>query len=120
MVARTAYTQLGYSPLALAGTVGGMLLLYGVPLAAVADGVARRRTALALPGAIALATMTAAYAPTIGLYRQPRWRALTLPLAAGLYTLMTIDSALRHVRGKGGTWKGRHFRAPGSSGERAT
>jgi hypothetical protein len=24
---------------------------------------------------------------------------------------MTIDSARRHARGKGGTWKGRHFKA---------
>jgi hypothetical protein len=111
MVARTAYTQLDYSPGLLAGTVGGMTLLYLVPLAAAADGVVRRRAKLGVPGALALGLMTLAYLPTVKLYRQPRWRALTLPLAGLLYTAMTIDSALRHARGAGGTWKGRHFNA---------
>jgi hypothetical protein len=54
--------------------------------------------------------MSAAYAPTVRLYRQPWWRALTLPLAGVLYTAMTIDSARRHARG--GTWKGRNFTPP--------
>jgi hopene-associated glycosyltransferase HpnB len=111
MVARTAYTQLDYSPLLLAGTVGGMALLYLVPLAAAADGVVRRRAQLGVPGFAALALMTLGYLPTVRLYRQPGWRALTLPLAGVLYTAMTIDSALRHARGAGGTWKGRHFNA---------
>jgi hopene-associated glycosyltransferase HpnB len=112
MVSRTAYTQLRYSPLLLAGTVAGMLLLYVAPVAAVALGVARRRPAIALAGIVAWGVMSAAYAPTVRLYRQPLWRALTLPLAGVLYTAMTVDSALRHWRGKGGTWKGRHFTAP--------
>ena len=118
MVARTAYTQLRYSPLLLAGTVAGILLLYVAPVAAVALGVARRRPSLALAGLVAWGVMSAAYAPTVRLYRLPLWRALTLPLAGILYTAMTIDSARRHARGKGGTWKGRHFSArsdaPGS------
>jgi len=109
MVARTAYTQLGYSPVVLAGTVAGMLLLYVAPVAALVLGVARRRPSLALAGVVALGTMSAAYAPTVRLYRQPLWRALTLPLAGILYTAMTIDSALRHARGEGGKWKGRVF-----------
>jgi hopene-associated glycosyltransferase HpnB len=109
MVARTAYTQLGYSPVVLAGTVAGMLLLYVAPVAAVALGVVRRRPMLALAGLAAFGTMSAAYAPTVRLYRQPLWRALTLPLAGMLYTAMTIDSALRHARGEGGKWKGRVF-----------
>jgi hopene-associated glycosyltransferase HpnB len=109
MVARTAYTQLRYSPALLAGTVAGMLLLYVVPVAALVTGTARRDRTLALPGALALATMSAAYAPTVRLYRLPPWRALTLPLAGALYTAMTIDSALRHTRGQGGLWKGRPF-----------
>ncbi len=37
--------------------------------------------------------------------------AVLLPAAAFVYTLMTVDSALRHWRGEGGRWKGR--RAPG-------
>jgi hopene-associated glycosyltransferase HpnB len=109
MVARTAYTQLKYSPLVLAGTVAGMALLYVSPVAALAIGVAKKRPSLALPGLIAFGVMSAAYAPTVRLYRQPWWRALTLPLAGLLYTAMTVDSGLRHWRGQGGTWKGRHF-----------
>jgi hopene-associated glycosyltransferase HpnB len=109
MVARTAYTQLDYSPLLLAGTVAGMLLLYAAPAAAVAVGTARRKPGLVLAGLAAWGTMSAAYAPTVRLYRLPLWRALTLPAAGLLYTLMTIDSARRHARGRGGTWKGRDF-----------
>ena len=112
MVARTAYTQLRYSPALLAGTVAGMLLLYVAPVAALGLGVARRKPALVLAGAVALGVMSAAYAPTVRLYRQPWWRALTLPLAGVLYTAMTIDSARRHARGRGGTWKGRNFTPP--------
>jgi hypothetical protein len=109
MVARTAYTQLKYSPLLLAGTVAGMLVLYVLPAGAAVLGIARKRPSLALPGLLALGVMSAAYAPTVRLYRQPLWRALTLPVAGILYPLMTIDSGLRHARGAGGTWKGRHF-----------
>ena len=86
----------------LAGTVAGMLVLYVAPVAAVALGVARRRPPLALAGLAAWGVMSAAYAPTVRLYRLPRWRALTLPLAGLLYTAMTIDSALRHARGDRG------------------
>ena len=109
MVTRTAYTQLNYSPLALAGTVAGMAFLYVLPLAALGIGVAKRRPALALAGLVAYGVMSAAYAPTVTLYRQPVWRALTLPLAGLLYTAMTLDSGFRHWRGRGGMWKGRSF-----------
>jgi hopene-associated glycosyltransferase HpnB len=109
MVARTAYTQLRYSPALLAGTVAGMLLLYYVPVAATFAGVRRRRADLALPGILAWALMAAAYAPTLRLYRLRPASALALPLAAALYTAMTIDSARRHHRREGGAWKGRTF-----------
>ncbi len=110
MVSRTAYTQLRYSPLLLAGTVAGMLLLYYVPVAATVAGVRRRRIDLALPGALAWITMAALYAPTLRLYGLRRRNAFALPAAAMLYTAMTLDSARRHARGTGGGWKGRTFR----------
>jgi len=109
MVARTAYTQLRYSPLLLAGTVAGMMLLYVVPVAATVAGVRRRDARAALPGIAAWATMAALYAPTLRLYGVPRRNAFALPAAAALYAAMTVDSARRHVRGAGGTWKGRTF-----------
>jgi hopene-associated glycosyltransferase HpnB len=109
MVARTAYTQLGYSPRLLAATVAAMAALYVVPPAAVVAGAATRRWDVAAAGAAGSLAMTIAYAPTVRLYRQPWWLALSLPLAGVLYTAMTVDSAFRHARGRGGTWKGRHF-----------
>jgi hypothetical protein len=51
--------------------------------------------------------MSLAYWPTARLYKQPAWMALSLPAAAALYTLMTIDSARRHWLGRGGLWKDR-------------
>jgi len=48
-----------------------------------------------------------AYGPTLGLYNRPRIAAVLLPVAGFLYTLMTVDSAVRHWRGRGGEWKGR-------------
>ena len=110
MVSRTAFTQLRYSPLLLAGTVAGMLLLYVVPVAAAVLGVTQKRRSVMVAGVAAWTVMSVAYAPTVRLYRQPLWRALTLPLAGILYTAMTVDSALRHTAGKGGLWKGRVFK----------
>jgi hopene-associated glycosyltransferase HpnB len=113
MVARTAYTQLRYSPALLAGTVLGMTVLYIVPPAATIAGLAARRPSIAAPGAFAWTLMALAYAPMLRRYRTSRWLAPLLPLAALLYTGMTIDSARRHVRGAGGSWKGRTF-SPGA------
>ena len=53
--------------------------------------------------------MEIAYYPTLKLYKlSPIW-GLTLPLIGFLYALMTLDSALRYWRGKGGSWKGRTY-----------
>ena len=109
MVARTAYTQLRYSPALLAGTVTGMALLYCVPVAATFAGVRRGRIDIALPGIIAWTLMALAYAPTLHLYGLRRRGAFALPFAALLYTGMTVESARRHARGAGGAWKGRTF-----------
>jgi len=109
MVARSAYTQLKYSPALLAGTVLGMTMLYLVPPAATIAGIATRRPSVAAPGAFAWTLLTFAYAPMLKRYRTSLWLAPLLPLTALLYTGMTVDSARRHVRGKGGTWKGRTF-----------
>ncbi len=109
MVARTAYTQLNYSPLLLAGTVVGMTLIYLVAPLSLAAGLALQDWRLALAGLAGWLLMAIAYLPTILLYRlNPGW-ALALPLIALLYNLMTIDSALRHWRGQGGAWKGRVY-----------
>ncbi len=109
MVARTAYTQLNYSPLLLVGTLAGMTLVYLVSPIAATTGLVTANWGLGFVGLAGWALMTLAYFPTIRLYGlSPLW-AVCLPAIAVLYTLMTIDSAIRHWRGKGGAWKGRIY-----------
>lgn len=113
MVARTAYTQLHYNPLLLLGTLLGMGLVYLTAPLALMIGIGLGNIALMGLGAMTWALMAIAYWPTLKLYgRSPLW-GLTLPLIAGLYNLMTLDSAWRHWRGRGGGWKGRVYSAVG-------
>ena len=51
--------------------------------------------------------MALTYLPTLTYYRQPVWWAPLLPLTALFYLAATIDSARRHLMGRGGEWKGR-------------
>lgn len=111
MVARTAYTQLNYSPLLLLGTLVGMALVYLVAPIAAFTGLLTANGWLSAAGWVGWALMTLAYLPTIRLYGLSLWWAATLPAIALLYTLMTVDSALRHWRGQGGAWKGRVYPA---------
>jgi hopene-associated glycosyltransferase HpnB len=103
MVTRSAYAQLRYSPLLLAGTVAGIALTYLVPplFAIFGSGAAR------LLGLIAWLMMAAAFQPTLRFYRlSPLW-GIVLPLIALQYLVYTLDSAYQYVRGRGGSWKGR-------------
>lgn len=109
MVARTAYTQLNYSPLLLVGTVVAMTLIYIIPPIAAILGSLTGTWAIALVGLSAWLLMTVAYLPTIRFYKCSIWLAFCLPAIAFLYTLMTVDSALRHWQGRGGAWKGRVY-----------
>ncbi|MEH2416275.1 glycosyltransferase [Nostoc sp.] len=109
MVARSAYTQLNYSPLLLLGTLVGMPLIYLVPPLCVILGAVWGNWAIALTGLLGWLLMTFAYYPTIRFYKCSPWLAFSLPAIAFLYTLMTLDSALRHWQGRGGAWKGRVY-----------
>lgn len=103
MIARSAYSQLRYSKLFLAGTVLGLALVYGLApvLAIAAHGTAR---ALAIA---AVVLMVLSYQPVLRFYRRsPLW-GLALPLVAAFYAWCTLLSAWQHARGKGGMWKGR-------------
>lgn len=111
MVARTAYTQLGHSIAALAATVVGMVVLYVVPPVAVAYGVVFSHIPTLAAGALAWATMAWMLRPTLALYGLPARRGVLLPVAAVLFTMMTVDSARRHWLGRGAAWKGRTYRA---------
>jgi hopene-associated glycosyltransferase HpnB len=109
MISRTAYAQLGYSPIQLAGTVAGMSLVFLAPplLALLAEGAARWM------GLAAYLAMVLAFQPVLRFYRRsPLW-GLGLPVIALLYMFYTLDSAYRHARRRGGQWKGRvHVDAP--------
>jgi len=124
MVARSAYTQLRYSPVLLAGTLIGLLFLYALPpagaitglvaLLAGADGAgaggagATGAAALTLGAGLAgWALMSLSYLPMLRLYRLSPLRAPGLPLIALLYAAMTADSARRHYAGRGAEWRGR-------------
>jgi hopene-associated glycosyltransferase HpnB len=109
MVARTAYTQLNYSPLLLLGTLVGMPLIYLVPPVCIILGAVWGDWAIAFTGLLGWLLMTFAYYPTIRFYKCSPWLAFSLPAIAFLYTLMTLDSALRHWQGRGGAWKGRVY-----------
>ena len=109
MVARTAYTQLNYSPWLLMGTVIGMIIVYLLPPIGVIIGSIAKDKVLIIFSVITWLLMAVAYLPTIKLYQGSFWRAFSLPVIAFLYTLMTIDSAWRHWQGKGGAWKGRVY-----------
>lgn len=117
MVARSAYAQLSFSSFRLLGTVLGMMLVYLVPLLAFAGGL----IALALgpnpglsiwittTGIAAWALMTGSYLPMLRWYETSVRYAPLLPVTAALYTLMTVDSAVRTWRGLGGEWRGRVY-----------
>jgi hopene-associated glycosyltransferase HpnB len=111
MVARSAYTQLRYSPFALIGTVIGLAWLYLLPPAATVAGLALLGTPLAGwlagTGAAAWAIMSVTYLPMLRLNSLSPLRAPSLPLIAALYCGMTISSGWRHYTGRGGEWKGR-------------
>lgn len=103
MIARTAYAQLRYSPVLLAGTLLGMAFVYMAPVALACSA---NRTARVL-GTSAWLLMSVLYYPTLRLYRRSPLCVTALPFIAAFYTAATLDSALRHWRGKGGEWKGR-------------
>jgi hopene-associated glycosyltransferase HpnB len=120
MIARSAYTQLRYSPPLLTGTIAGLLLLYAAPpagaiawLAAAAGGAAGgagtgAATMLAgISGLVGWGLMTVSYLPMLRFYRLSVLRAPTLPLIALLYAAMTADSARRHYAGRAVSWRGR-------------
>jgi hopene-associated glycosyltransferase HpnB len=103
MVSRSAYAQLGYSPLLLAGTIAAITLAFLVPPVAALTGSGDTR----LLGIGAWALMAALFWPTLRLYGISPLGGLGLPAIAFAYLMFTIDSALKSMRGQGGLWKGR-------------
>ena len=103
MISRSAYAQLDYAPLLLAGTLAGLALLYIVPpaLALFGHGGAQ------LAGALAWLAMAICFQPMLRFYRRsPLW-GVALPAIGVVYGAATALSAWQHGRGRGGMWKGR-------------
>jgi hopene-associated glycosyltransferase HpnB len=109
MVSRSAYAQLRDSVGLLAGTVLGLLLVFAVPpVATVAGALGAGRWTL-LAGLAGWLLMAGTFAPMLRYYDQPVAAALLLPFTAVLYLAMTVDSAVRHHRGRGAAGKGRTY-----------
>jgi hopene-associated glycosyltransferase HpnB len=107
MVSRSAFAELRYSPLRLAGAIAGMGLVYLAPplFTIFARGAAQAA------GAVTWVMMVIALAPMLRLYGRPLIAGFALPAIAAAYVAFTFDSAYQYWRGRGGYWKGR-FQAP--------
>ena len=103
MIARSAYAQLGFSPVMLLGTLLAMTLVFVTAPALTLFGHGSARW-------LGLATwfaMAWTFQPMLRFYRQsPLW-GLAMPVIAAVYTSFTIKSALDVWAGRGGMWKGR-------------
>jgi hopene-associated glycosyltransferase HpnB len=111
MISRSAYAQLGYSPLMLIGTVLGLFLVFGAPplLTLIGSGAGR------IMAAMAWALMALSFQPMLRFYHRSPLYGVALPLIAAFYAGCTLLSAWQHHRGRGGMWKGRAQAAMGPS-----
>jgi hopene-associated glycosyltransferase HpnB len=104
MISRSAFTQLRYSWLLLAGTIAGLSITYVAPVVMALGGSPW--------GIVAWLLMSVAYFPATRYYRvSPLWAPL-LPAIAIFYMGATIHSAIAHRKGRGGAWKGRTVSLP--------
>src|SRR6185437_6525343 len=111
MVARSAFAQLDYSPVLLAGTLIGLFIVYIAPVL----GALFALYYVQLAAYLAWAIMAMMVQPMLRFYRlSPLW-GLLLPLIGAFYAVFTLDSALQHWSGKGGMWKGRAQASGGSA-----
>jgi len=116
MVRRTAFTELKYSWARLFGAVAGLTLMFVVPVFAILAGLGAfiatsdpQIHAYAVmtfgKGLLSVLLMRFVYSPAVRFFKLPARWAWTLPAAAVLYGLMTIDSALRHARKARTEWR---------------
>lgn len=103
MVARSAFAQLHYRWTLLVITLLGLGVIYGAPplLAIFGTGATR------FIAGLAWVCMVVAFWPISRFYRRTPLSGLALPAIAACYAAFTFDSAIQHMRGRGGMWKGR-------------
>ena len=110
MVARSAFTQLRCSWLALIGTILWMSILFIAPMAGLCAFICQTVSpATPIISSTTLLLMAGTYIPTIRLFGLGRSRALTLPIAGILYMVMTVSSAMNHLFGRH-VWRGHRSR----------
>ena len=109
MVARTAYTQLRYSPWLLVGCVAILSWAFWLPVLGLVAGT----PAAQIFSLTALAAMIATYLPTLRFYRLSALWAILLPFTGTLYLAMTVNSAWRYYRGVRSAWRGRVYSTAG-------
>lgn len=103
MVSRSAYAQLGFSPLNLVAVFAFMAVVFVTPVVSVL-------LSSGLPRLISIgvyAVMALAFQPMLRFYRRPAWYGLALPIIAAFYVAFTAHSAFQYLKGTGGMWKGR-------------
>jgi hopene-associated glycosyltransferase HpnB len=113
MVTRSAYAQLRYSPLLLAGTLLGLAMLYLAPVATAlfAWGISQ------LAGWLAWVVMAVMFVPILRFYRLSWLWGFALPVIGVFYAAFTLQSAIQHWSGRGGMWKGRAQATEVTSGD---
>lgn len=117
MVTRSADEQLHHSLVLTTAAAAGLVAGFAPPVVATVAGLVgllrpgkeptRRSLGLLtlLAGGTAWATMSATYRPLLRHHRVSTALAPSLPLAAGLYLAMTLDSARRHRQGRPVPWR---------------
>lgn len=103
MVARSAFTQLGYSTSLLLVVTAVFAWAYGLPFVLLGSAITRPL------GVVALVAMLLSYLPMLRYYRMRLTWALLLPVSALLYLGMTWSSAIRYWRGVRSRWKDRTY-----------
>ena len=106
MVARTAYTQLNYSPLLLfICTLIMVSMFWAAPFAFLMITNAK----IAVISLMTWVAMLITYKPTLIYYHRSLLWGLTLPIIGSLYLAMTWASAHRYWQGERASWKDRRY-----------
>ena len=108
LVARTAYTQLHYSPFLLfVCTLMMVSMFWFAPLIPL---ISPFTVMVIVPGILTWIAMTIIYSPISRYYHCSAFWVLALPVVIGtLFLLMTWTSAFRYWRGERAQWKNRRY-----------
>jgi hopene-associated glycosyltransferase HpnB len=106
MVARTAYTQLNYSPILL--VICSIIMVSMFWLAPLAFLLQPTEVTYIVSSLVWIA-MLFAYRSTLIYYQCSPFWVITLPVVGALYLAVTWTSALRYWQGKRASWKNRQY-----------